>query len=269
MKKEAEVASIILAAGRGSRIKGFEGNKTLLPLVPNESPYEGTYPILLNILENLPPGPKALVVNHKKEDVIETTQDLGLRYYEQPILNGTGGALLAARPFLEIQDCDRIIITMGDVPLVRKSTYISLTEHLKEKSFVVLGFRPTSKKQYGVLEIHGDQVRRIIEWAYWKTKTKGEQLKYPVCNSGIYAARRNDLQNYLPLLSKNPHRVFKEINGRKVECEEFFITDLVEYMSQGGLPVGYLIADEEDKVLGVDDLKALKKAQYLFQKTDK
>lgn len=264
-----EVASIILAAGRGSRIKGFEGNKTLLPLVPNESPYEGTHPILLNILENLPPGPKALVVNHRKEEVIETTHGLGLMYYEQSILNGTGGALLAARPFLEMQDCDRIIITMGDVPLIHKPTYISLTENLKEKSLVVLGFRPTSKKQYGVLEIHGDQVHRIIEWTYWKTKTKGEQLKYPVCNSGIYAARRFDLQNYLHLLSKNPHRVFKEINGRPSEGEEFFITDIVEYMSQDGLSVGHLIADDEGEVLGVDDLSALKKAQYLFQKTNK
>jgi bifunctional UDP-N-acetylglucosamine pyrophosphorylase/glucosamine-1-phosphate N-acetyltransferase len=268
LKEKVEAASIILAAGRGTRIKGFEGNKTLLPLVPSESPYDGTHPILLNILQNLPHGPKALVVNHRKEELIERTQGLGLMYYEQLILNGTGGALLAAHSFLDTQDCDRIIITMGDIPLVRKSTYISLSDHLKDKSLVVLGFRPSSKKQYGLLDIHGEHIRRIIEWTYWKAKTKGEQLKYAVCNSGIYAARRNDLQNYLPLLSKRPHRVFKERNGRPFEYDEFFVTDLVEYMSQDGLSVGYLIADEEE-VLGVDDLPALKEAQYLFQKGNK
>ena len=34
-------ASIIMAAGRGSRMKGYAGNKTLLPLVPAEFPFTG------------------------------------------------------------------------------------------------------------------------------------------------------------------------------------------------------------------------------------
>ena len=45
--------------------------------------------------------------------------------------------------------------------------------------------------------------------------------------------------------------------------EEFFITDLVEYMCDDGLPIGYVIADE-DEVMGVDDLPAIIKAQELF-----
>ena len=63
-------ASLILAAGRGSRMKEFHGSKTLLPLIPRESPYKGDRPIILEILNNLPSGPKAVVVNHRKEDVI-------------------------------------------------------------------------------------------------------------------------------------------------------------------------------------------------------
>ena len=58
-----------MAAGRGSRMREYEGNKTLLPLVPGNSTYEGTQPILVHILKSLPPGPKAIIVNHKKEDV--------------------------------------------------------------------------------------------------------------------------------------------------------------------------------------------------------
>ena len=95
--------SVIFAAGKGSRMKGFEGNKTLLPLVPGPSPFEGTHPILLQVLNSLPPGPKALVVNYMKKDVIAATRSLNLTYCEQPILNGTGGALMAAREFLENQ----------------------------------------------------------------------------------------------------------------------------------------------------------------------
>ena len=45
MDKGTETASVILAAGRGSRMKEFEGNKTLLPLIPEKTAFEGGFPI--------------------------------------------------------------------------------------------------------------------------------------------------------------------------------------------------------------------------------
>ncbi len=269
MEKEIKTASLILAAGRGSRMKKFQGNKTLLPLVPEKSPFEGGSPILLEILKNLPHGPKALVVNHRKETVMEATRGLGLAYCDQLVLNGTGGALLAARGFLEEQDSNQLIITMGDVPLVRKSTYAALLKDLNDKSLVVLGFRPQSKKQYGVLGIQGEQVRKIIEWKYWKTYSKKRQKIFEICNSGIYAAKKDVLLRYLSVLESRPHSIHKEVNGGVVEFEEFFITDIVEYMSNDGLSVGYVLAGDEQEVMGVDDLPALLKAQDIFKRDNR
>jgi bifunctional UDP-N-acetylglucosamine pyrophosphorylase/glucosamine-1-phosphate N-acetyltransferase len=265
LKAEAKTASVILAAGRGSRMKEFPGNKALLPLVPDKSPYEGSHPILLQILKSLLPGPKAVVVNYKKEDIMEATRGLHLTYCEQPKLNGTGGALLAAKAFLERQDCDKLIITMGDVPLVKKVTYAALLKHLEGNCLVVLGFRPDSKKQYGMLEIEGTHVRKIIEWKYWKTYSEERQRALNICNSGIYAARKDDLLHYLRVLASRPHKVHKEINGKLKELEEFFVTDIVEYLCEDGLPVGYVIAKSEEEVMGVDDLPALLKAQEIFR----
>jgi bifunctional UDP-N-acetylglucosamine pyrophosphorylase/glucosamine-1-phosphate N-acetyltransferase len=74
------VASIILAAGRGSRMKGYEGNKTLLPLIPGEPLFTGKNPMLIHILQSLPEGPKALVVHHKKEEVRATTRSFRVTY---------------------------------------------------------------------------------------------------------------------------------------------------------------------------------------------
>jgi len=265
MKTNSNTASLILAAGRGSRMKEYSGSKTLLPLVPGSSPLTGTRPIILEILKNLPPGPKAVVVNHKKEDVIKATKGYDLTYCEQPVLNGTGGALMAARQFLEEQPCHQLIITMGDVPLVRRKTYMGLIENLEGKSLTILGFRTKDRKQYGVLEIEGAQVHKIIEWKYWKTYSMERQEALQVCNSGIYAAKRDALLRYLSILAKKPHVVQKQINGRPTPVEEYFITDLVEYMCDDGLPVGYVIG-EEDEVMGVDDMPAIRKAQALFQK---
>lgn len=262
---EKHAASVIMAAGRGSRMKAFGGNKTLLPLVPGKSPYDGSRPILLHILDNLPAGPKALVVHHKKEEVIEATRGLDVTYCEQPELNGTGGALLAARTFIENQNSDQLSITMGDVPFVKMKTYLDLINKLQNYSLVVLGFCPANKKQYGVLEIEGGRVQRIVEWKYWKTYPKEKQTRLRVCNSGIYAARKSDLLPYLSVLESKPQIVRKEINGQWVEFEEFFITDLIEYMSAGGLAVGCVVADDATEMMGVDDNSALTKAQEIYR----
>jgi bifunctional UDP-N-acetylglucosamine pyrophosphorylase/glucosamine-1-phosphate N-acetyltransferase len=264
-KKKMEVISLILSAGKGSRMKDFKGNKTLLPRVPGVSRFEGSHPILLQILNNLPPGPKALVVHHKKEAVMEATQSYGLIYCEQPILNGTGGAILAARRFLEENDQDRVIITMGDVPFVKSDTYYKLIDGLKKFSLVLLGFSPADKKQYGLLDVVGDEVRKIIEWKYWTTFPKDRQAHFKVCNAGIYAARMNDLIEYLPFLEERPHTVLKDREGKRIEVEEFFITDLIELMHQEGLKIGYVMAGDGNEVMGVDDLPALKKAQEIFK----
>ena len=260
------VASIIMAAGRGSRMKNFEGNKTLLPLVPAGTPIQGGHPILLHIIESLPPGPKAVIVNHKKEEVIEATRSLGVTYCEQPVLNGTGGALLAAAEFIQTVDCDSLIITMGDVPLVRQKTYLRLFESLQSQPFTVLGFRPSDKRQYGVLDGDGARVKRIVEWKYWSAFPKEAQDRMEICNSGIYAARRKELLPYLSVLRSRPHVVSKERDGKEIKMEEYFITDLVEFLDHDGKSVGCIVAEDEEEVMGVDDVSALRRAQKRFRK---
>lgn len=265
MEKRA-VASIIMAAGRGSRMKGFEGNKTLLPLMPAGTPFQGAHPILLHIIHSLPPGPKAVVVNHRKDEVREATRSLEITYCDQPVLNGTGGALLSAGEFIETENCDHLIITMGDVPLVKEMTYLRLVESLQSNLLTVLGFRPSDKRQYGVLDMDGTRLKRIVEWKYWSAFPKGAQDRMEICNSGIYAARRKDLIPYLSVLRSRPHVVSKERDGKVVQLEECFITDLVEFLDHDGKSVGCIVAEDEHEVMGVDDLSALLRAQERFRK---
>jgi bifunctional N-acetylglucosamine-1-phosphate-uridyltransferase/glucosamine-1-phosphate-acetyltransferase GlmU-like protein len=60
--------------------------------------------------------------------------------------------------------------------------------------------------------------------------------------------------------------VSKEREGKVVQLEEFFMTDLVELLDQDGKRVGCIVAEDEDEVMGVDDLSALLKAQEEFRK---
>ncbi len=243
---------------------GYKGNKTLLPLIPEDSPYRGSKPILSHILQELPEGNKAIVVNHKKEAIIYATRGLGLTYIEQPELNGTGGALIAALPFLKRSDAASLIITMGDVPLVRRTSYLKMLEKLEDNSLVILGFKPVSRKKYGLLQLNEDRVSGIIEWEYWRRWPERQLEEFPVCNSGIYAARREDLMHYISVLSSNPHIVHKQLQGKTTEIKEYFITDLVGYMHRDNLPVVCVLGEEEE-VMGVDDREALLQVQKIFK----
>ena len=240
-------------------MKGQNKNKTVISLL---SDYE--YPIIGEILQNTPPGRKLIVVNYRKEDIFDVTHNLvNVIYCEQPELNGTGGAILAASDILKMAIEEYIIITMGDVPLVKRRTYQELIKGLKENELVVLGFEPEEKRQYGLIEIEGNRVKRIIEWNTWKEFSEEEQERYRICNSGIYAINRETLLDYIPVLSSRPHIVKKERDGVPTSIKEYFLTDLVEYMHDDGLRVGYKIAHETE-VIGVDDNSSLKKAREIF-----
>jgi bifunctional UDP-N-acetylglucosamine pyrophosphorylase/glucosamine-1-phosphate N-acetyltransferase len=262
-------ASIVLAAGYGTRMRDFFGNKTLLPLLPGSDPFEGECPIIFEIIRNLPRGPKALVIHHRKDEVIAVTRDLGVSYYDQPVLNGTGGALIAAQGFLEQMDQESFIITMGDVPFVKEATYRSLIRQLRDQDLVVLGFKPMDRAQYGILEIDDGKVKRITEWRYWKEYPLERQAHFEVCNSGIYGARRSTLLKYLKKLKRRPHQVDKERDGRMIPVEEYFITDLVELMNNDALTVGFIVVDEEKEVMGIDTCEDLLLAQGMFAKRNR
>lgn len=249
-------------------MKGYEGNKTLLPLKPGPSVFNGKRPIIMHLMESLPDGPKALIVNHCKDQVKATTADTGAVYCEQPVLNGTGGAILAAENFVASQHVACVIITMGDVPFVRKSTYRTLVEGLDHYDLMILGFSPSHKKQYGVLEIEAGQVRKITEWKFWKEYPAERQARLTICNSGIYAVRRSALAHYLPILASRPQVVQKEVDGKLTEIEEYFFTDLIEYMVQDGKRVGFHVVDDEFETMGIDDVAALEKAQAIFAALD-
>ncbi len=266
MTSDVEIVSVVMAAGRGSRMKAFDGNKTLLPLVPGATIYEGREPILGHVLQSLPAGEKAVVVHHRGEDVKAAARAFVPHFCRQPELNGTGGALLAVREFLESRTGACLLITMGDVPFVRRETYLKLVAGLETHHMVALGFRPADKKQYGVFETDGDRVRRITEWKYWRDYPETRKASLAVCNAGIYAARREVLLRYLPVLESRPQRVEKEVGGRMTTVHEYFLTDIVEYMNADGLSVGFVLAADEMETMGVDDPQALQKAQAYYQR---
>ncbi len=263
---DLETCSIILAAGRGSRMKGYLGNKTLLPLIPisPSDPYRGSRPFLIEILQNLPPGPKGVVVHHKREEVEEALAGMDVTFIYQPILDGTGGALLCARKFLEDEHCNEVLITVGDAPLVRKTTFLSLKDGLKSYDMMVLGFRPEHKRKYGLVVCENDQVTGIVEWKYWSQWQEHEVQRHSVCNSGIYAFKKEKLSLLLDCLKDRPHTVKKVYDGKEVTITEYFLTDVVAIAKEKGMRIGLTLAGVEEAT-GVDDHDSLVAVQQYYK----
>jgi bifunctional UDP-N-acetylglucosamine pyrophosphorylase / glucosamine-1-phosphate N-acetyltransferase len=257
------IASIIFAAGKGSRMIGYSGNKTLLPLIPGSSRFDGTQALIREVLDNLPPGPRGIVVGHCAEDVRKATEAPGITFIPQPVANGTGGALLAARVFVDSVDSDHVIVTMGDVPLIRSATYDKLLGMLRSCDLALLAFEPKQRAQYGMLEMQGEVVVRIVEWKYWSQFPRERQDKLRYCNAGVYAAKRKILLKYMGNLENKPQEVRKERDGRWITINEYFLTDLAEMMHMDGLIVGMAVASE-DEVTGVDTPESLETVQKIY-----
>ncbi len=257
------VASIIFAAGRGTRMAGYCANKTLLPLIPGESPFDGSRPLIREVLDNLPAGPRGIVVNYLQEEVRRATQAPGISYIPQPVINGTGGALLAAHSFLDSTHADRIIITMGDVPLIRSATYGRLLDLLDRYELALLGFECKDRAHYGMIETDGDRVRGVVEWKYWKDFSPERLSGLRYCNAGVYAARRMTLLRYMDRMAERPHEVRKLCNGDWLTIKEYFLTDLAEMMNCDGLPVAMTPTSEEE-AMGVDSPESLMIVQKLY-----
>jgi len=246
-------------------MKGYAGNKTLLPLIAGKSLYEGSRPLIMEVLDNLPAGPRAIVVNYHAEEVRRVTRGRGISYIDQPVTNGTGGALLAARSFIASADADRVIITMGDVPLIRSATYCRLLDLLERYDLGLLAFESKDRAQYGMIEMESERVTGIVEWKYWKDFPEERLSRLKYCNAGVYAAGKATLLKYMDLMEQRPHEVSKQQNGEWVTIKEYFLTDLAEMMDKDGLLAGMTTAAEEE-VSGVDTPQSLEAAQKLYSR---
>jgi bifunctional UDP-N-acetylglucosamine pyrophosphorylase/glucosamine-1-phosphate N-acetyltransferase len=116
-----EIAAVILAAGRGTRMRRPEP-KVLVPLLGK--------PIAQHLLDNLERGgidDLTLVVGHRADEV---RRALGPRYgyvlQEQQL--GMAHAVEMARPVLSGR-ADHVMVTVGDSPLLRPASVRRLVEH--------------------------------------------------------------------------------------------------------------------------------------------
>ena len=180
------IAAIILAAGKGTRMKS-DTHKVLHPIAGR--------PMLLHLIDSvaaLAPARTVVVVGAGREQVEAAVQPHGAATAHQAEQLGTGHAVRMAEVALAGFDGD-VLILYGDVPLVATATMKRMLERLHgadAPAAVVLGFRPADPGAYG--RIVADGQGHIVKMVEYKDASPDERAE-TLCNSGLMAVRGGDL----------------------------------------------------------------------------
>jgi bifunctional UDP-N-acetylglucosamine pyrophosphorylase/glucosamine-1-phosphate N-acetyltransferase len=223
---------IILAAGLGTRMK----SATIKIL--HRAAGRPVIDYVLDLASDLSPNPPVMVVGYQRE-AVQKCIGTRARYAVQEQQLGTGHAVLQCAPLLEPTAGKRFLILSGDVPLTRIETLRRLVaEHDRSgNALTLLTMRLSAPAMYGrIIRDDNGAVQRIVEA---KDATEDEKRIQEV-NAGIYVFDGAHLFDHL--------RNLKPENAQK----EYYLTDLLSVIREGGHRVGAVIADDPVEALGVN-----------------
>lgn len=235
---------VVLAAGKGTRMRSSEpkvlhriaGQSMLAHVLGTASEMQGTMAVVI--------GPGMDSVAAEAQRIVPSAQ-----VFVQSSQRGTADAVLAARPALDRQSGD-VIVLYADTPLLRADTLMRLQAALEAgANIAVLGFRPKDPSGYGrLLTDHKGSLVAIREE---RDASEAEQ-RIGLCNSGVMAFR-------VPKISDLLARI-----GNANAKGEFYLTDAVEIGLRDGLSAT-AIECSEDEVLGVNARDQLAAAEAIWQ----
>ena len=225
-----QIAAIILAAGKGTRMKS-DTHKVLHPIAGR--------PMLMHLMASvdaLNPAKKVVVVGSGKEQLRAALAGSAELAVQEPQL-GTGHAVQMAETALAGFDGD-VLILYGDVPFVPTATMQLMIDRLHaadDPAVIVLGFEPDDTQSYGRIVTQGDR----IEWMVEHKDASAAQRATKLCNSGLMAVKSRDL---FPLLERV---------GNNNAAGEFYLVDIVNIATQDGRHC-YVIKTDPYDVTGIN-----------------
>ena len=237
MKKE-NISIIILAAGKGSRMKSSKAK--VLHTISGK-------PMLYHIIKESRKisDDVTVVIAHQKEAVIEAMQtyftDIHFAIQDAQNFPGTGGALKSVSPKNE-----KVLVLNGDMPLI---TAESLQGFLEIDADIIMSiFNLQDPNGYGRVIIKEGHVQYIVE----QKDANDAELNTTTVNAGIYAFSKDVICKYIPRLSND--------NAQK----EYYLTDVISMAKEDGLSIIPLLVDEEH-FKGVNSKKDLAVAEEIMQ----
>ena len=224
--------AVVLAAGEGTRMKSKKAK--LLHRFLGKT-------IIWYVIDSLRSAgiSRICVVIGRQGDVIrDRFAGAGIEFVHQEERLGTGHAVQQARS--QIDQSDIVLVTCGDVPLVRESTYRQLLDsHMRQgpASTILTAIAPDPTGYGRIVRNDAGKPYRIVE----HRDTSAEEKKIREMNVGIYCFNAPDLSFALNNL-KNDN-----------DQGEFYLTDAIEILVSQGKPIEALVAENFDEMMGINN----------------
>ncbi len=244
MAKNNDVAILILAAGKGTRLKSS------LAKVLHAA---GGRPLVEHVVRSCAAvGPKkvVVVVGHQAEKVRAVVEPLGAITALQQPQNGTGHAILVAKR--AIGNAKYLVVLPGDAPLIRPETVRALIQKHKkgQAAATILTAVLADPSGYGrILRKGGDTVAAIIE----ESQLAPEQKELNEINSSMYCFTTAKLWPALAEVKpNNQHR-------------EIYLTDAIAVLNAKGETVLAEVAADSQEMLGCNTRADLAGVDHTFR----
>ena len=245
MSSPREFAAVILAAGKGTRMKS-DLHKVLHPIAGRPMIEH-----LLATVDALRPAKKVVVVGAGREQLEAALGGEAETCLQEPQL-GTGHAVQQAEEKLAGFTGD-VLVLYGDVPFVKGETMKAMLDRLHAEDapkVVVLGFEPAEPGHYGrVIADDGGRIAKMVEY---KDADEGERA-CRLCNSGVMAARAQDMFELL-------RRV-----GNDNAQGEYYLVDIVNVANADGDTCAVISAEDAREVTGINSRGELAQAEAQWQ----
>lgn len=248
MKSSNDIAVVIMAAGKGTRMKDPTKAKVLYQILGK--PMIG---YVIELAQELNAHRVVVIVGHQKEVVREylnNSYPIAECVVQQPQL-GTGHAVVQARQALDTFH-GHVIVLSGDVPLLTKKSVKALIAHHRATGAKATILTSVMGDPTGYGRIIRDSNGMVIKIVEHRDATPEEHTIQEI-NSGIYIFENQNLFEGL-----------EHISADNVQ-REYYLTDIFEYFVRRGWKVAGMEVNHADEIRGINTFDQLEDARQLME----
>lgn len=246
MDKSTDLSVIILAAGKGTRMK------STLPKVMHKVAGLEMLNLVIKSVLPLKPQDITIVISQElvkfKSDICKKHPSLAINFALQDQRLGTANAVETALKSIN-NTAKNTLILCADVALITSDTLKRMYDQILNHDLVILAFNCKEENSYGRLVV--DQSNKLAAIVEYKD-ANSKQREITLCNSGIMIVNSTQLKKLLPKISNNNVAM------------EYYLTDIIGLAANDGLKCSYIQTDEEE-VLGVNSMIELARVEGLKQ----
>ena len=247
---ERKLATVILAAGKGKRMKNPDMSKVMYKL--DDRPM---IEYVVELARNIKSDKIILIVGHQKQSVInflgDKFNDGRISFAHQDEQLGTGHAVMQTKNELMDFDGD-VLILSGDVPLLKKETIDNFIDFHLEGKFTASLISAIFNNPFGYGRIIRDDKGNFIDIREEKDATD-IQKQIKEINSGIYLIDNRNLFDGLKTLSRNNSQ------------GEYYLTDIFKYYIVQKFKIGAMPIDNTIEITGINTFEQLTEMENLIK----